>query len=121
MEDVLRSWVPLSASIIALGTAVWGILQGPSRKNADAITGLSKSLGGQLDELDQRVDKAEKDLTALQVTISQLPTKNDFHELDRGLTEMRGKIETITKSQQAAEFSLQRIEGFLINNAGSAR
>lgn len=118
LEEFLRGWVPLSVSIIALGTSGWGILQGPARKNAEALRSLGEKLTSAIEKLDARLDVTEKDVAALQLVVQQLPTANDFHALDKGLTEVRGKIDAISTSQATAERSLTRIENVLIGMSG---
>ena len=119
LEEFLRSWVPLAVSIIALGTSGWGILQGPARKNADAIRALADNLGKLIERLDLRMDATEKDVAGLKATVQQLPTATDFHSLDKGIMELRGDLKTMAESQGTTKASLARIENVLISMAGT--
>lgn len=121
MEELLRAWVPLLVSIIALGTSGWGVLQGPARKNATAIQKLADNLGLLIDNMRTRLDVTEKDVALLKQTVQQMPTADDFHVLDKGMTEVRGKMDTISASQRASERSLERIENVLITMAGPGK
>ena len=113
---------------MAFGTAAWGLLQGPARKNEKALEdfkagmtaaldSFKKATGDQIKALDDRLDGAEAIIGKMGTVIENLPDKDAFHALDKGLTEVRGKIDTISITVGAAEHSLQRIEGFLINAA----
>ncbi len=121
MEEILRAWVPLMVSIIALGTSGWGILQGPARKNAEAIRLLGETLGTLIEKLDARLDQTEKDVTGLKEVIKQLPTAADLHDLDKQLTALSGKVELVSESQKQSATSLKRIEDFLIGQAGGRK
>lgn len=126
--EFIKDWVGLGVSGIALATAVWSILQGPARKNEQALKdfrneltaaldGFKKGAGEQIAKLDDRLDKAEANIGKIDTVIGQMPSKDEFHSLDKGLTEVRGKIDTISVTVGSAEHALQRIEGFLINAA----
>lgn len=126
--DFLKDWLGLGISLMAFGTAAWGVLQGPARKNEKALedfkAGMSAALEGfkaatanQIKALDDRLDQAEANIGNMDTVIENLPNKDAFHALDKGLTEVRGKIDTISVTVGSAEHSLQRIEGFLINAA----
>ena len=129
--DFLKDWLGLGISIMAFGTAAWGVLQGPARKNEKAledfkagmITALNefkKATADQVKSLDDRLDHTEAKLGQIDTVIENLPDKDAFHQLDKGLTEVRGKIDTISVVVDTAGASLTRIEGFLINAAQSA-
>jgi hypothetical protein len=119
LEDFLRAWVPLMVSVIALGTAGWNILQGPASKNAATIKGIGERFDTLFAMFDERLDEAEENIQALKATVHELPTKDDFHQLDKGLTEVRGEIKAMVQSQDASKASLARIENVLIGMAGT--
>lgn len=129
--DFIKDWVGLGVSGVALATAVWSILQGPARKNEQALEkfkeGMTAALesfksatAAQIKALDDRLDHAETKIAQLGTVIDNLPDKDAFHQLDKGLTEVRGKIDTISVVVDSADEALKRIEGFLINAAQSA-
>jgi hypothetical protein len=129
--DFLKDWLGLGISVMAFGTAAWGLLQGPARKNEKALEdfkagmtaaldAFKKATADQIKALDDRLDHAEAKLGQIDTVIDNLPDKDAFHQLDKGLTEVRGKIDTISVTVGSAEDSLRRIEGFLINAAQSA-
>ena len=101
MEEFLRSWVPLMVSIIALGTSGWGILQGPARKNAEAIKALADSLTKLIDKLDTRQDATEKDVASLKATVQQLPDRESIHRLEIVVTSMSGDMKAMNESLKA--------------------
>jgi archaellum component FlaC len=126
--DFLKDWLGLGISMMAFGTAAWSLLQGPARKNekalddfktamTTALEGFKKGAGEQIAKLDERLNKAEANIGKIDTVIGQMPSKDEFHSLDKGLTEVRGKIDTISVTVGSAEHALQRIEGFLINAA----
>ncbi|MBJ3783399.1 DUF2730 family protein [Devosia sediminis] len=129
--EFLKDWLGLGVSLLAFGTAAWGVLQGPARKNEKALedfkAGMTAALetfktatADQIKALDDRLDSAETRITQLDTVIDNLPDKDAFHQLDKGLTEVRGKIDTISVVVDSADEALKRIEGFLINAAQSA-
>ena len=126
--DFLKDWLGLGISLIAFGTAAWGLLQGPARKNekalddfkagmTTALNDFKKATADQIKALDDRLDAAEANLGKMFTVIENMPDKDAFHVLDKGLTEVRGKIDTISVTVGSAEHALQRIEDFLINAA----
>lgn len=98
MEDFLRSWMPLLVSIMAFGTSGWGILQGPARKNADAIKAVADSLAKLIDKLDARQDATEKEVALLKATVDHQPDTESFHRLENKVGDIAGDMKAITEA-----------------------
>lgn len=112
--EFLTIWMPLIASSLASGLAVWNFLQSPAKENAKNLQRLGEAQGELIQDLDGRLDEAERRIDTLDTVIKQLPTRDMFHALDKELTKVAGEIGTITETLDTAKHSLQRIEGFLI-------
>lgn len=115
------SWLTTSAAVLAAALSIWNFVQGPSKKNEARIDKMRADVFAETAALDKRLDALEQKVGNLEQFVRQLPDRESFHELDKRLTEMGGKVDTISVSLLAQSKSLERIENFLIDSAKSSR
>jgi predicted translin family RNA/ssDNA-binding protein len=115
--EFIPAWLVPLGSALAAGLSIWNFVQSPSKRNADEIGALRASVVEDFKKIGTRLGEAERRIDTIDTIIKQLPDKDSFHALDNGLTEVRGKIDTITQTLKATSSSLERIENFLINSA----
>lgn len=95
----LNAWAIILLTLFNLGTAVWGTLSGPSRKNAARLDHLS----GQLAAVEQRLAQVETKQAAM-------PSKEDMHELDLNMTKLLGKFDTMAEKLASQGEIMKRVE-----------
>jgi hypothetical protein len=88
-------WVSGAALFLSFCISVWTIFSGPSRKNGDAISALSK-----------RVDGHDLRLAAI-------PAKDDIHEMELGLTRIQGEMKTFAEAMRGQSEILKRVEALV--------
>jgi predicted nucleic acid-binding Zn-ribbon protein len=91
--------------VLSVGGIVYAFLTRQSTENMEAIAGLRRDM----DDARQRVGTLEE-------VIKHLPDKDSVHKLDIGLTEVRGKIETINVSVTETSRTAHRIENALLSD-----
>ncbi|MBD8890912.1 DUF2730 family protein [Roseibium litorale] len=87
----------------AVALAVTWLTRG-SRTNARKIARLE---GANADLADRVAD--------MEMRLSNLPTKDDFHQLDLQLREVGGRIETVSTRLEGVDRVARRIDDFLLN------
>jgi hypothetical protein len=87
-------WAGTFAAIVI---AVWGAL---SRRDQKAFDELKTSLNEAVHDLREddarqfeRIDRLEADVTAVQVEIKHLPTRDEFHQIDVKVSRIDAKID----------------------------
>ncbi len=87
-------WAGTAAAIVI---AVWGALTRRDQKAFDELkTGLNKAVDD-VPEDDarqfERIDRLESEVTALEVEIKHLPTRDEFHQIDIKVSRIDAKID----------------------------
>lgn len=95
----LMLWVAALSMLLSVGTAIWNIFSGPSRKNAERLG----AHGKELDALAGRV-------AALEQAQRSMPTKDDMHALHLGMSEMRGDMKAMRASMEGNAKVMGRLE-----------
>lgn len=104
--DDLKSWLPVGASLLALGTAAWNMISSPARA-VDAR--LSKVA-------DQVADHATR-LGHVEETLEHLPDRDSLHRMQVSLTELNGRIEVLTERLKPVAAISDRLQDYLIEQA----
>nr|WP_278437065.1 DUF2730 family protein [Brucella anthropi] len=94
--SAIQPWTSVIATIISIGAAVYAVVTSGAKKNAAT-----------LDDHEHRISTIENDL-------KHLPSKESFYQLQIDMTELKGQIGTITKSSEATERTVRRVEDFLL-------
>jgi chromosome segregation ATPase len=86
-----------AGTLAAIVIAVWGAL---SKRDQKAFDELKASLNKAVDDLRdddarqfERIDKLESEVTALEVEIKHLPTRDEFHQIDIKVSRIDAKID----------------------------
>lgn len=102
VADVLL-WLVAISTMLSVGTAIWTVFSGPSRKNAtriEALEGKVTSLDGQHARLRDRVDG--------------LPNADMMHRLELSLARMEGHIDKLDERLKPVAAISERMQELLI-------
>lgn len=123
LED-LRTWVSLGASILALGTAAWALLQGPSKRNEGAIGDLKRDVSTTTKDLEKSIalvedkaDAAVARLGQLETIIHQLPDKDSMHRLEISLEKVNGQLNTLSERLNPIDNLSRRLQEVLLEKS----
>lgn len=105
----LESAFSLSATVIATAALFVSWITRGSKANAVSIAKLETE---QKDLCDRVSD--------LESAIRNQPTKDDFHKLEMAITEMNGKVATVSTELAAVGRIAKRIDDFLLNKGGGS-
>lgn len=117
MEEVLRSWVPLLVSIIALGTAGWNIITGPAAKLATVIDKMSKSFDDEVRVLDRRLDAAESNINTINTELRHLPDREATHRLEMAVQELNGRMGILDERLKPVAAISERMQELMLAEA----
>lgn len=88
----LAVWATALMSLLSLGTSMWNVLTSKARSNAQRI-----------DQLATRVEKVERDMSAM-------PARDDMHALHIALTEIRGDLKEMRATMAGHSEIMTRLE-----------
>lgn len=97
--QVLNLWAVVLLTGLNLGTLVWNIVSGPSKKNAARLEALAVQLSG----VDQRVAQVETKQSAL-------PSQHDMHELELAMERLKGEMKTLSQIMAGHGEIMKRVE-----------
>lgn len=97
--QVLILWALALSTIINLGTVIWNIFSGPSKKNGARLDAMSVTLGA----LEHRIGSVETKQAAL-------PSKDDMHELELTMSKLSGDIATMNEKLSGHVQIMTRLE-----------
>lgn len=100
--QVLILWALGLSTVINLGTVVWNIFSGPSKKNGARLD----ALAGQLGLVDQRVAKVEQIQQAL-------PSKDELHELELAMEGLKGELKAMAAVMKGQTDIMGRVEAIV--------
>jgi len=106
--SLVTAWVTFLMSLFALIGVVRVFLSSGTRENAQSIEALRDSC----ELLSRRLLKVENEL-------QHIPSAKEFHDLALNLEEMRGDMKSISKSFEATERSMRRMEDFLLKKGAT--
>ncbi|RXF75067.1 DUF2730 family protein [Hansschlegelia zhihuaiae] len=113
-EQTLRSALVIIV-VITLCVACLGVMFGVWNRTAPKRALERTDL--RVAELDGRLDKIEDRVVELESHVKHLPTKDDVHNIDRGLIHLTGIVEQHGERSMAVLRSVDRIESFLFNQS----
>lgn len=97
--QVLILWALALSTMINLGTVIWNIFSGPSRRNAAKLEEHGKAIEGQGHRL-SAVEQAQR----------ALPSKEDLHAISLGMSEMRGDVKAMRAEMEGNTAIVERLE-----------
>lgn len=100
--QVLNLWAIVLLTALNLGTLVWNILSGPSKKNAARLEALSVQLSG----VAQRLAQVETRQAAL-------PSQQDMHELELAMERLKGEMKTMSQTMAGHAEIMKRVEAIV--------
>lgn len=99
----LLLWLVALSTVLSVGTAVWTIFSGPSRKNAS-----------RLDGLDTRLSAQEAAHARLRDRVDGLPNADMMHRLELSLARMEGHIDRLDERLKPVAAISERMQELLI-------
>lgn len=100
--QVLILWALALSTLINLGTVIWNIFSGPSKKNGARLDALALTLNA----LDQRLFSVEQ-------TQRVLPSKDDIHELELSMERLKGEMKTMSQVMAGQSAIMERMENIV--------
>lgn len=102
-------WVIALSQLLTFGLTVWGLISSGSRANARTLETHGAVLGG-----------LESRLSAVELTMKDLPSRKDFHDLDIRMTRLTGAMEVLTERLKPIEAISERVQEALIKQTPRA-
>ncbi len=96
-------WVVALTHLMTFGMSVWNLLASGSRANARTL----EVHGETLRNLGDR-------LNAVEVSMREIPTRKDFHDLDRQMVALGGALNVMTERLRPVEAISERLQEVLI-------
>lgn len=96
-------WVIALSQLLTFGLTVWNLVASGSRANARTLEGHGEALRG----LDGR-------LSAVELSLREIPTRKDFHDLDKQMTELRGAMQVLTERLKPVEAISERLQEVML-------
>lgn len=96
-------WVIALSQLLTFGLAVWNLISSGSRANARTLEAHGETLRG----LDNR-------LNAVEMSMREIPTRKDFHDLDKQMTELGGALKVVIERLRPVEAISERLQEVLI-------
>ena len=100
-------WVVALSQLLTFGLAVWNLIASGSRANARTLETHGESLRG----LDTRLNSVE-------FSIREIPTRKDFHDLDKQMTVLAGSIGVLMERLKPVEAISDRLQESLLDQRG---
>lgn len=96
-------WVVALTQLLTFGMTLWNMMSSGSRKNAATL----ETHGRTLHSLEERVNAVEHRL-------GEMPRRDDFHALDKEMTELRGAMGVLGERLKPVEATLERLHDVLL-------
>lgn len=96
-------WAVALTQLLTFGIALWNMLSSGSRKNAATL----EAHGRMLHSLEERV-------SAVEHSLREMPRRDDFHALDKEMTELRGAMGVLGERLKPVEATLDRLHEVLL-------
>lgn len=114
MEEFLRNWVPLLLSTIALGTAGWNIITGPSAKLAALINKMGETFGLQVAAIEKRLAATEASIITINAEMRHLPDREATHRLEVAIEKLDGRIGMLDERLKPVASISERMQEILL-------
>ena len=104
----LQAWLGVLSLILSLGTALWVLFSGPSRKNAT-----------RLDDHAGRMNRHEARLQSLEQEVRSMPSKDDMHNLQESLTRMEGQFAVLNERLAPVKAIAERMQELMLDRGNT--
>lgn len=123
--DLLKDWLSLGLSLMAAATAIWAIIQTPSKRNEQAFDkfrdeefgGFRKEVEGDLQRTNASLDLLKERMSVTESVIKQLPDKESVHRLELTVSQLSGDLNVIGQKVEGVDRTARRVEEFLLEQA----
>jgi len=78
------------------------------------LTRTAKHADQEVAALKKRMDAEEHKVARLEAVVSQLPSKDEVHEIKLSIAKMDGAIAVQTEAMNSVQRTMMRIEGYLL-------
>ena len=96
-------WVIALSQLLTFGLTIWSMLSSGSRANAKRLEEHAAQLGRHSERI-QTVEQAMRDI----------PTRDDFHKLDKQMTQLSGSLDVLTERLKPLEAITDRMQELLL-------
>lgn len=103
--QVLLLWAVALSTIINLGTVIWNIFSGPSKRN-----------GAKLDEHAATLRGLDGRLSSIEAAHRDMPTRKDFHDLDTRMIKLNGTLDVLTERLKPLEAVTDRAQQWMMEH-----
>jgi hypothetical protein len=103
--QVLLLWAVALSTVINLGTVIWNIFSGPSKRN-----------GAKLDEHAATLRLLDTRLSSIENAHRDMPKQKDFHESEMAMVALGGKIDVLTERLKPLEAVMERAQQWMMEH-----
>lgn len=103
--QVLLLWAVALSTVINLGTVIWNIFSGPSKRN-----------GAKLDEHSATLRQLDGRLSSIESAHRDMPKQKDFHESEMAMVALGGKIDVLTERLKPLEAVMERAQQWMMEH-----
>lgn len=96
-------WAIALSQLLTFGLTIWNMMSSGSRANAKRLEDHSSQLGRHSERI-QGVEQA----------LSDIPTRNDFHKLDKQMTQLSGSLDVLTERLRPLEAITDRMQELML-------
>ncbi|MDO5704051.1 MAG: DUF2730 family protein [Paracoccus sp. (in: a-proteobacteria)] len=103
-------WAVAGSQILTFGLTVWNMLASGSRRNAQTLETHGRTLRG-----------LEERMSAVEMAMREIPSRRDFHDLDKQMTELRGAMSVLGERLRPIEAVSDRLQDLLMQEGRNGR
>jgi hypothetical protein len=96
-------WVIALSQLLTFALTVWNLVSSGSRANARKL----EIHGESLNDLENRI-------SAVELTLREIPSRRDFHDLDLRMTKLQGAMEVLIERLKPIEAISERLQEVLL-------
>ena len=110
--ELLSKWGGLLGLIISVITGVWTLISKSTKPFDDRLDAQDTKL----DKIEEAAAAHDRRIQSTEERLTHLPNKDEFHKMQLGMVEMQGGMKLLTKSGEATERTVRRIDEYLREN-----
>lgn len=96
-------WAIALSQLLTFGLTVWNMLSSGSRSNAR-----------RLDEHAGMLSRHSERLQSMEQALRDMPSREDFHQLDKQMTRLSGSLDVLTERLKPLEAITERMQELLL-------
>ncbi|MGK7664241.1 MULTISPECIES: DUF2730 family protein [unclassified Marinovum] len=97
-------WVIALSQLLTFALTVWNLISSGSRANARTLEEHGRKMTG----LDNRI-------STIEVTLQEIPERQDFHQLEVRMTELTGTMQVLTERMRPLESITDRMQEIMLD------